>query len=431
MQAICEFARRVSRPINRSLEPLDQLNVIAKINFSGELFLRSPEDRAGYKGQLFKALPGEMLISKIRAAQGSMCLVPEALDHVAVSSEYPTYRLDDAKVLPAFFSRLLREPKLLKLLTARKTGATTKTRLRPSEFEKTTIPLPPLGEQQRLLADLDTARALAVRLQEDAAQARRAAQAAFEAALGFAPPKPLPKRPVFVARYATVERWSHEGWLRAQIPADTTTVSPWPVVTLGDVAQVSYGLQKSPANRPSEHARPYLRVANVQRGRLDLREIKTINVPDSELRRFLLRPGDVLLCEGNSADLVGRGAIWNGEIEGCVHQNHVLRARPLSSELHPPFLLEVINSEVGQTYFQIKAKRTTNLSSINSKEVSGMPLPLPPESIQRKLVAALTLARTEADRLDAEATALIQAANAVFEHAVFGSASADAESGKG
>jgi type I restriction enzyme S subunit len=85
------------------------------------------------------------------------------------------------------------------------------------------------------------------------------------------------------------------------------------MASLGEVGRVSYGIQKCPSNRPSTHARPYLRVANVQRNVLDLREIKYINVPDEEMPKLRLEQGDILLCEGNSADLVGRGAMSRGK----------------------------------------------------------------------------------------------------------------------
>ena len=111
--------------------------------------------------------------------------------------------------------------------------------------------------------------------------------------------------------------------------------------TLGDVAAVSYGIQKCPANRPGQHPRPYLRVANVQRDELDLREIKYIDVPDTEMAGLRLEPGDLLVCEGNSADLVGRPAMWRGEIPDCVHQNHILKVRVDRSKAMPEYLLGV------------------------------------------------------------------------------------------
>ena len=193
----------------------------------------------------------------------------------------------------------------------------------------------------------------------------------------------------------------------------------FPIVELGTVGKVSYGLQKSPANRPGTHPRPYLRVANVQRSRLDLAEIKMINVPDEDMPKYRLEDGDVLLCEGNSAELVGRGAIWRNEIPHCVHQNHILRARMDTSEVIPEFVLSVINSSYGQAYFRSKAKHTTNLASINSKEVSRFPLPLPPLKEQQSLIDNLFHGHRRAERLHQKATAIGTKAWTDFEAAVY------------
>lgn len=192
-----------------------------------------------------------------------------------------------------------------------------------------------------------------------------------------------------------------------------------PVVRLGDVAKVSYGLQKYPGNRPGTHARPYLRVANVQRSFLDLTEIKQINVPDEEMHRFRLEPNDVLLCEGNSPDLVGRGAIWRGEIVDCVHQNHVLRVRPNVEQVLPEFILAVVNSASGQSYFRANAKQTTNLASINSREVASMPIPLVKLEIQRKLVLSLSQGEDRASACRKKAMSLRVAAGRDFENSLF------------
>ena len=115
--------------------------------------------------------------------------------------------------------------------------------------------------------------------------------------------------------------------------------------------------------------------------------------------KYRLEDGDVLLCEGNSAELVGRGTIWRNEIPHCVHQNHILRARMDTSKVSPEFVLSVINSAYGQAYFQSKAKRTTNLASINSKEVSSFPLPLPPLKEQQSLIDNLFHGHRRAERL--------------------------------
>ena len=162
--------------------------------------------------------------------------------------------------------------------------------------------------QRRLVAAYQKALDKAAELEAQAQQIERDAQREFEAALGLTPPPDLPKRPFQIARFKDIERWSHEGILQTALLGDAPPESRFEIVQLGDIATVSYGLQKCPTNRPDKHARPYLRVANVQRGYLDLREIKMINVPDADMPKYRLEDGDVLLCEGNSADLVGRGA---------------------------------------------------------------------------------------------------------------------------
>jgi type I restriction enzyme S subunit len=163
------------------------------------------------------------------------------------------------------------------------------------------------------------------------------------------------------------------------------------MVALSSVGKVSYGMQKSPANRPGKHARPYLRVANVQRGTLDLAEMKYMDVPDEDMHKLRLMDSDVLLCEGNSLDLVGRGAIWRNEIQDCIHQNHVLRVRVDQGLLSPDFLLEV----------------------------SALPLPLPPLAEQKVMLDALHKGTEEAKAEAAKAEVLRNSAWAAFESALF------------
>lgn len=135
--------------------------------------------------------------------------------------------------------------------------------------------------------------------------------------------------------------------------------------------------------------------------------------------KLRLEVGDVLLCEGNSPELVGRAATWRGEIADCVHQNHVLRVRVDQSKLLPEFVLAVINSSHGQAYFRSKAKRTTNLASINSKEVAGLPVPDIAVSDQRDLLTSLDQQVEAAQGKHIEAASLRQSAWSAFESALF------------
>ena len=357
------------------------------IHFDGSVV---PRDRnTPFKGSMFAAYPGDLIFSKIDARNGAIGLVPNNLPKVVVTSEYPIHSTDPKQVDGRYMAMLLRTPNFLNLIRNAASGTSGRKRITPEKFRAIEIPLPERKDQHRLVAAYQKALGKAVELVAQAQQIERDAQREFEAALGLTPPPNLPKRPFQIARFKDIERWSHEGILQAALLGNSLPESKFQIVPLGEIAKVSYGLQKCPANRPGKQARPYLRVANVQRGYLDLQKIKTINVPDADMPKYKLEDGDVLLCEGNSADLVGRGAIWRNEVPNCVHQNHVLRVRLDQNIALPDFLLAYINSSTGLSYFKSKAKRTTNLASINSTEVSNLPVPLPAKDIQASCVREL------------------------------------------
>jgi type I restriction enzyme S subunit len=136
-------------------------------------------------------------------------------------------------------------------------------------------------------------------------------------------------------------------------------------------------------------------VANVQDGYFDLTEIKQIEVPPGSVDPFLLQAGDVLLCEGNSAELVGRPALWAGQIPGCVHQNHVLRVRTDRDRLLPEYLLAYMQTVPARSHFRRRAKKTTNLATINSTDVRELAVPLPSLPEQEKLADVWVAVQTQ------------------------------------
>lgn len=164
--------------------------------------------------------------------------------------------------------------------------------------------------------------------------------------------------------------------------------SRWAWQRLGDLAEVVGGVTKGRDLRGrSVRSYPYLRVANVQRGFLDLRVMKEIEIPDEELAKYRLAPNDVLFTEGGDWDKLGRSVVWRGEIDPCIHQNHVFRARLVLDDLDPAWVSLFANSPVGRRYFENAAKQTTNLASINMTQLRHCPIPIPPLEEKRRIVA--------------------------------------------
>lgn len=188
-----------------------------------------------------------------------------------------------------------------------------------------------------------------------------------------------------------------------------TCPSHWTAqIHLKRLAEVQIGVTLGKSVDPAEAVEvPYLRVANVQTSGVDLNEVKTVAVHRSELSRYLLNGGDVLMTEGGDIDKLGRGCIWSGEISPCIHQNHVFAVR-CKDTLSSAFLVYLLDTAVARNYFFMTAKKTTNLASTNSTTLGAFTFSLPPRAEQDKIVRHLN---ERCERLDA----LIAKANAVIE----------------
>lgn len=182
--------------------------------------------------------------------------------------------------------------------------------------------------------------------------------------------------------------------------------SHWPMTHLESIASVAAGvtLGSEPVGDGTVEL-PYLRVANVLDGRIDVTDLKRVRILRSQYERFALHKGDLLLTEGGDLDKLGRGAVWDGHIEQCLHQNHVFRVR-CGDEMVPEFLSLYTSSVTGRRYFQSVGKQTTNLASINSTQVKNMPVPVPPLSAQEELLGPVRALRSRIAAVNRQITKL-------------------------
>ena len=175
----------------------------------------------------------------------------------------------------------------------------------------------------------------------------------------------------------------------------------WTVTPLKFLGEVRSGVAKGKDLGDKDTVTlPYLRVANVQDGYVDLSTVLDIEVSSSEATRYLLRKGDVLMNEGGDNDKLGRGAVWQGQIEPCIHQNHVFAVRLADPEL-ADWVSRFTSTHAARTYFFLRSKQSTNLASINQSNVRELPIPMPPDAERRAVMAEL-------QRIAKSTTALIE-----------------------
>ena len=194
----------------------------------------------------------------------------------------------------------------------------------------------------------------------------------------------------------------------------------WQKMPLEQVAEIRTGVAKGKTGLKDPVNVPYLRVANVQDGYINLDEIKEIEIERDKMERFSLKKGDVLMNEGGDFDKLGRGDVWQGQIVPCLHQNHVFAVRPDPEVMDSFFLAALAASNYGKTYFLSCAKRSTNLASINSTQLKKFPVLVPSLKEQKKIAAVLSTADQKITALQQKLDALKQEKKALMQQLLTG-----------
>ncbi len=177
-------------------------------------------------------------------------------------------------------------------------------------------------------------------------------------------------------------------------------------LSIAEVAEVQGGILKNPKRKPTTNKFPFLRVANVPRGSLDLEDVHEVELFDGDLERWRLQAGDLLVVEGNgSPDQIGRAAMWRDEIRDCVHQNHLIRVRP-GPRVNGEFLEFIWNSSYVSASIRAAAISTSGLHTLSTRKVKGIRIPVPPLAKQQEYLAAMQEWRTQTNRLAKAISAL-------------------------
>ncbi len=292
---------------------------------------------------------------------------------------------------------------------------TTRPKLPQAPLKKIPVPLPPLAEQHRIVAkieelfsDLDAGVAA---LQKARAQLKRYRQAVLKAAVegrltaewrAENAGKVEPASSLLERIRSRQDAKAQSKKALASVNAAELGALPegWCWITVEEIGEVSGGLTKNQKRIKLPFQMPYLRVANVYAGRLQLDEIKTIGVHKSEIEKLLLRKGDLLVVEGNgSQDQIGRVALWDGSISPCLHQNHIIKVRFNAVEIGKLVLLWLLSVE-GRRRIVANSSSTSGLYTLSISKVSVLPVPLPPLAEQQQIVAEVERRLSVADAVE-------------------------------
>ncbi|MCG2824447.1 MAG: restriction endonuclease subunit S [Desulfobulbaceae bacterium] len=404
--------------------------------------------------------PNDILLNITGASLGRCTVYPEGIGEANVSQHVSIIRPTDSGT--RFYLHLcILSPYTQSLVWDRQVGMA-REGLSKKVLELFELPIPPLAEQHRIVAKVDELMALCDRLEQQQADSSAAHQTLVETLLAtlataadhqeFAEAwhriaghfdtlftteesidqlkqtilqlavqgKLVPQDPndelasVLLEKIAKEKaRLIKEGKIKKETPLTKITGEEepfhlpkgWAFTRFENIVNITSGVTKGRklAGRKVVSV-PYLRVANVQRGFLELDLMKEIEIPKEELEKFTVLERDLLITEGGDWDKVGRTAIWRGELSLVAHQNHVFKARLIFEEQNELWLEKYLNSFIAREYFANSSKQTTNLASINKTQLRGCIVPIPPLAEQHRIVAKVDELMALCDQLKATLT---------------------------
>ena len=162
----------------------------------------------------------------------------------------------------------------------------------------------------------------------------------------------------------------------------------WTWCRIEEIGKVQLGRQRSPKHMSGPNMRPYLRVANVFESRIDTSDVFSMNFTPSEFTTYELKCGDILLNEGQSLELVGRPAMFDGEVSGCCFQNTLVRFRSASG-LDARYALYLFIHYLKSGRFRRIAKWTNNIAHLGAKRFANLEFPLCPVPEQQEIARVL------------------------------------------
>jgi type I restriction enzyme S subunit len=253
-------------------------------------------------------------------------------------------------------------------------GGSTRFKLTQAGMQQVPVTVPPLLEQRRIVAKLDSLRARSSRARQE-----------------------LDHIPKLIERFKqAILAKAFSGKLTADWRADNS-VENGETVPLDSVADdFSYG--SSAKSSPSGRV-PVLRMGNIQNGKLDWSDL-VYTSDEAEIKKYQLRSGDVLFNRTNSPELVGKTALFSGERE-AIYAGYLIRVR-CGDRLLPSYLTYCLNSPLGRNYcWQVKTDGVSQ-SNVNAKKLAAFEFLLPTVDEQTEIVRQIDRAFAWLDKIATE-----------------------------
>lgn len=297
-----------------------------------------------------KLRPGDIVFARTGATTGKSFLIRECPADTVFASYLIRVRLGD-QLDPRFVAQFFRTRAYWAQVTSAANGAA-QPGVNATKLKALKVPVPPYTEQGRIADLLEEVDGL-VRSRAEALDHLEAVKgAAFSETFGE--PDQNPRM--------------------------------WPVRPLGHLLDsATYGTS---AKAGTEGAFAVLRMNNItSSGGMDFTDLKYMDLAPKNESKHLVRSGDILFNRTNSADLVGKTAIYRRSAP-MAYAGYLVRLR-VNSDNDPEYLAAFMNTQYAKRVLRGMCKSIIGMANINASEVQSIQVPVPPKALQAQFAAVV------------------------------------------
>jgi type I restriction enzyme S subunit len=368
--------------------------------------------------QVTPLVAGALVYNRLFAWKASFAVVPPELADCYVSSEFPQFIPDSARILSEYLYLFCTRDATIRAVNAASTGssAVSRNRFKEEEFLSFEISLPPLAEQKAIVARWHKAQDEIAAVHDRVVKQESKLPQIVYRELGT--PPPLTEKPTekcLIMWWKDMGRWSFNYLSRAGQGLLGFTKSKFPIEPLGNyVVETINGYCIKPVPGPTSHKMLKLNALNP--AGLDLTASKFIIITDKIAKRFSIRKDDLFICRSvGSFNHVAKCALATEDAANFVFPDTMIRVR-LNDSLLPAYVREVVQTPLGRSFFQSSARTAVGMWKIGGEDIANFPIPVPPLSVQKQIMERVAEGREEiarereaADRLSREINAEIDA----------------------
>ena len=415
--------KTLASAMERRCEPVDKSSFELKpehflsLRFTGEVEPRDLHGKVVFKGTLYFARAGDIIYSKIDVRNGAIGIVPPEVPLATVTSEFPVYRIKEDVALSEYIQLVFRTQHFRRIINGMISGASGRKRVQPDDLETIDIPLPSLAVQRAIVGRWRKAQDEIASTRERVHKLKTKTDARFFADLGLRSPDAVVTPKAFAVWWKDFLRWGVGFNCLTQTGADLSR-GKYSVVKLGSLLDfVQYGTSEK-ANTASDGV-AVIRMNNIVDGELDLTDLKHIHLPKAEVEKLKLNEGDILFNRTNSKELVGKCAVFHADSE-FVFASYLIRVRASPDRADPDYLAYVLNSPIGRQQINALSRQIIGQANVNSEELRGLQIPLPPLATQKQVMLRVADGREEIARERESANNMAKQISADVEELILG-----------